>query len=211
MEGDLAPSGLTIVTKSEFARHRGVAPSRVTALIKTGRLHSDALVGDGRDQRIVLQIAEQQLTVQDPVKVLAAQMRADRPATVTAAAPPTVASRPVEDDATSRYNRARAEEAEMRVARERERRAAEKGRWIRTEEARQLAGRAQAEVIDTVEAWIYDASVAVADAAGCDARTVEVAMREAWRTHRQTQAERHAARRGTLPPTLPPIEPREVA
>ena len=203
--------GPEMMTKAEYARYRGFSASRLTALLNANRIHGEAIHGEGRNAKIVVAIADAQLQGQDPAKVLAAQMRADRPAAVAPPAQPTAAVRPAEDDATSRYNRARAEEAEMRVARERERRAGEKGQWMPTDEARQLVGRAVADVIDSVEAWIYDASVAVADAAGCDARTVEVSMRETWRAHRQAQADRHAARRSALPPTLPPVEPRRAA
>lgn len=215
---DSAVTPLTIVTKSEFARHRGCAPSRVTALIKGRRIQGDALIGEGRDQRIVLEIAEQQLTGQDPAKVLAARMRQDRPAMqpiASASAPAPVPDAsvrppPLVDAAADRFAEARAAEAEIKLARTREQRAAEKGILMRADEARGLTGRAVAQIFESVENWIADAASAVAAEIGCDARECETVLRREWHRYRAAQAEAQRRRRATAPPTLPPVDPKTL-
>jgi hypothetical protein len=49
------------VSKLEFSRILGVSPSRITAYVRTGKIFGPALVGAGRFQRIVPNIAREQL------------------------------------------------------------------------------------------------------------------------------------------------------
>ena len=51
-----------VMTKSEFARHRGVVPGRVTQWISEGKIDREALVGEGRAERIRVSVAERQLS-----------------------------------------------------------------------------------------------------------------------------------------------------
>lgn len=50
-----------LMSKSEFATHLGVVPSRVTAMIASGIIGADALVGTGRKARIDVDLALEQI------------------------------------------------------------------------------------------------------------------------------------------------------
>lgn len=49
------------VRKSTFAKLRGVSPGRVSQWLADGLISGDAIVGDGRSARIVVEIANEQL------------------------------------------------------------------------------------------------------------------------------------------------------
>lgn len=49
------------MTKSEFARHIGVVPSRITRMIADGIIGADALVGVGRGARVQVELALRQV------------------------------------------------------------------------------------------------------------------------------------------------------
>jgi hypothetical protein len=52
---------MTIVSKGEFARMINVSPGRVAQYITGGKLSGSALVGAGRQQRVDVEIAKEQL------------------------------------------------------------------------------------------------------------------------------------------------------
>lgn len=49
------------MSKSEFAAHIGVVPSRITAMIASGIIGPDAIVGEGRKARIRVELATDQV------------------------------------------------------------------------------------------------------------------------------------------------------
>lgn len=55
------PQAAATAAKGDFARLIGVTPGRVSQYISAGKLHGPALVGEGRGQRIVVEVAKAQL------------------------------------------------------------------------------------------------------------------------------------------------------
>lgn len=55
------------MAKGEFAAHMGVSPGRVSQWIAEGKIGREALVGDGRSARIIVEVAEAQVSARrDP-------------------------------------------------------------------------------------------------------------------------------------------------
>jgi hypothetical protein len=54
-------AGPAVVPKSEFARLLSITPGRVSQYIAEGKLHGPALVGEGRNAQIVVEVAREQL------------------------------------------------------------------------------------------------------------------------------------------------------
>lgn len=55
------------MAKGEFAAHMGVTPGRVSQWIAEGKIGRDALVGEGRSARIIVEVAEAQVSARrDP-------------------------------------------------------------------------------------------------------------------------------------------------
>jgi hypothetical protein len=52
---------MTVLTKSQFARAINVVPGRVTQYISAGQLSAPALIGEGRAQRVDLELGRAQL------------------------------------------------------------------------------------------------------------------------------------------------------
>lgn len=50
------------MTKSAFAEHIGVTPGRVSQMLSTGIIGADALVGEGRNARINVELAKHQIS-----------------------------------------------------------------------------------------------------------------------------------------------------
>lgn len=94
----------TVLPKSQYAKHRGCAPSYITKLIKGGKLAFPALLPDGR---IDVAAADQMLGEAAPPLQAPAS---------TAGAPPTAADQPVYATERARREAAEARLAEIKLA-----------------------------------------------------------------------------------------------
>ncbi|MCA1973611.1 MAG: hypothetical protein LDL44_12300, partial [Caenispirillum sp.] len=106
-----------VVTKGEFAKLRGVAPSAVSNWLRDGKLFGDALVGTGPRARIRVAVAEAQLAATlDPGQ----QMGQGK-------VPLAAAAKAEDESSLARYQAAKAEREELRLAQEKAEAAAREG------------------------------------------------------------------------------------
>jgi len=183
-----------VLSKNEFAARRGVHKSAVSHWIKDGRLYGDALVGTGRTAKINVAVAEAQLS-----RTLDLGQRLVHAASPGATAEPKALA--VNDDA-ARYQKAKADAAEIEAERARRRMEEERGRYVLAEEARDAWSRELARRAERLERWVTDAAqdvaAAQAEAAGpLDHKGLTVVLRSSLRRFRASAAadarERHAA------------------
>lgn len=145
-----------IFCKGEFADRRGVHKSAVSHWIKTGRIYGGALVGSGRSAKINVAVAEAQLS-----RTLDLGQRLAHPAPPGVTAEPR--SLPTNDDA-ARYQKAKADAAEIEAERARRRMEEERGRYILADEARDAWSRELSRLVERLERWVTDAAQDIANA-----------------------------------------------
>ncbi|MCG5240082.1 hypothetical protein ACIU1J_01885 [Azospirillum doebereinerae] len=184
------------MSKSDFARHRGVSPAAVSQWISSGRLSGAALVGEGRTAKVDVAEADRQLaTTLDLGQQMAQQTL--RPALPVAAAP--LLPRSPEDDHAARYQKARADSAEIDADRARRREQAERGLYMETDPARAAWGKELGGLLTAIDQWISDLAPALAAEPSRDPKVLAVVLRRRWREFRQKQADQARATRTATP------------
>lgn len=173
-----------VVTKGEFAKLRGVAPSAVSNWLRDGKLFGDALVGTGPRARIRVAVAEAQLAATlDPGQQMG-QGKVPLAATV----------RTEDESSLARYQAAKAEREELRLAQEKAEAEAREGEYLRTEEARADWGAQMSALTAGVEAALPDAANRIAAALQVDPSAVTRVLRTWFRDMRARLSSDAAAR-----------------
>jgi len=220
---------LETVTKGEFARMVGRAPSAISNWIADGKLSGAALDGDGRSARVVVPEALRQLGMKLDVRQQMAQARPVETGGFAPSAPIRSPTRGVVGDAQERLAAAKAEREELALIRERAEAKARDGAWLPTAEARAEFAAVLHRTIQATEVWLQvEAPQAVLAALvpddvetlaerlgttpgtvrgvlaalGMDQRTLGVVLRDGYRDHRRQAAERAGAEAEEEPPFL---------
>lgn len=195
----------TIITKGEFAKLKGRAPSAISNWIADGRITPAALVGSGVRARIWVEQAERDLARNlDPSQ----QIAQDRPVSMTApaggagaAAPdasPAPLPAPAEDEDLRRRRRADAESAEHQAELLRMKREREAGRWVEAADAQKRFSTELVKFVTEVETWAAQKLArALAEKHGLDWRTVSADVRASWREFRGEKADAAGTARGS--------------
>ncbi|WP_170284502.1 hypothetical protein [Roseospira marina] len=149
---------LQTMTKGDFARLVGRAPSAVSNWIADGKLSGAALDGPGRSARVVVPEALRQLGMKLDVRQ---QMAQARPVDTGAFAPSAPIQTPTRGaarggvgDAQERLAAAKAEREELALIRERAEAKARDGAWLPTAEARAEFAGVLHRTIRTTEVWL---------------------------------------------------------
>ena len=192
-----------VISKGDFAKRRGVSAAAVSQWISSNRLTGDALVGEGRFAKINVAEAERQLGV---TLDLGQQMaRGGRP-TASAAAPLSP-----EDDHQARYQKARADSAEIEADRARSRQMAERGIYTLTEASRTAWSKVLSDLLHAVDQWLSDTaerlSAHIASGNGTDAKALTVFLRQEWRAFRTKRSTLAASASDALPELVPETTP----
>lgn len=178
-----------ILTKTEYAAYRGVTPAALSQWLSKGRLTGAAIVGQGRNARINVRLADQQLA--NTLDLGQQFARGGQPDTARLPPPApinddepaenlfTAASRrpaqpapqvpadgglgdTLANDPGKRFNAAKAEIAEMDLADRKEKQLAKRGTYILTTEARATFARDLAQFVRGIEQWLPDAAGVIA-------------------------------------------------
>lgn len=193
----------TEMTQQEYAAHRQVNASRVSQWIngkgdRPAKITGDALVWRDGKRLIVAEIADRQLgAALHPGQALA------RP-TASAAIP--APARGSEDEHAVRYQKARADSAEIDAERARRRELAERGVYVRAEDARSAWAREIGDFLQALDGAARDiaAAIAAAQAEGpLDERAVTVLLRRELRAFRQRRADLLRSALGALEELVP--------
>lgn len=165
---------MTEVSKSEFARMRGVSAPRVSQWIDTGKLHGDALVGEGIRAKINVEAATAQLGALNQAQVLA---QSKAPATA-----------PMTDD-QKRISAAKAEQSEIDLRRAKRLEQEQAGVYCRTDDVQRAWTRELTELILGIENWLPDIARALKGEFGIDQKLATVALRREFASFRQRRSD----------------------
>lgn len=190
----LLGSGRRLVSKSEFARLRGITPARISQLIGDGRIHGDAIVGTGPRAQIDANVANQQLGDSLDITQQMAQQRPTAPDGL-----------PLSSD-QKRIQAAKAEQAEISARQARREEAAQAGFYVRTEDVRRAWSRELTELLAGIDGWIAEAAGALTRDLGIDQKQATVLLRKEWRAFRTRRSDL-AKNAGQDLPTLIEEEP----
>gem|GEM_PF-2490630 len=211
------------VTKGEFARMVGRAPSAISNWIADGKLSGAALAGEGRAARVVVPEALRQLGMKlDASQQLAQAHPVDTSLGVGRAPTPGAPGR-----AQERLAAAKAEREELALYQERASAKARDGHWLPTQQARSEFAAVLHQAIRTTEVWLQleapqtvlsalipddiEALAArlettpavvrgVMAALGMEQRALGVLLRDGYRAHRRKVADRAGTESAGLDP-----------
>ena len=176
------------LSKSAYARHRGISPAAISNFIARGKLTPPAVCPDGKIDPL---LADAQLgAMVDPVMSASARNRAPRPQPAAAATRVSTADML----ASSQLLKARAMSATVAAERSRRELNLERGKYLLAETATVAWGKALAEFLQGVELSFPDLAVSL----GLD-REKKTVLRKWWRETRSTLAAEARARADAAP------------
>jgi hypothetical protein len=192
----------TLVSKSEFAAIANISPGRVTQLISEGKIGPDAINGDGRSAKLILERAMAQFRDRRDVgQALGNGIHARTQLPVQAEpAPEAVASSkpapivlPV-DPTAERIQRERLEQERIKTERMKREEAVAEGRYMPSQAAREEMGRVASSVIRIVEGGLADMATAISARFALPQRDVMHELQKAFREVRSRASAEHRAK-----------------
>lgn len=188
---------MMLQSKSEFAAHIGVVPSRVTAMIKGGIIGADALAGEGRSARIIVERAVEQIRTRRHVGQALGngiETRLDAPAATD--------SKPAADDTAALIQLERLDQ-ERRKNRQAERdEAVANGRLVPGEELQRQVGKASQTVMNWAVGLAPDIANAIAAQFRLPQRDVLHLVRNVMRDRRAAIAQDLKLAAAEMPETV---------
>lgn len=178
------------VTKSEFAAMRKVTPGRVSQWINEKKIHGEAIEGEGRNARINVARAYEQLDGNlDALQVAAQGKVPEQPSLPDTGAPPAAAAQ-AQPTEQQRINAARATQTEISAERALRDFEHEKGRYTIAETADQAWGKILGGLMGSLEENIETFATHVARSLGSsDFKAATAALRTSFREWRAARAE----------------------
>lgn len=193
-----------LMSKSEFAAHIGVVPSRVTAMIASGIIGADALVGTGRKARIDVERALEQIKRRRNVGQALGNGLATRLSMPGAGASGDGATGPAhaDPDVAEQIQRERliGEQRKNRLAQIDE--AARLGQLVPVEDMRREMGRALQDVVNTFTGMVPDIANAVAAQGSLQQRDLVHVIREVMNKKRAAKAKTLGAAAAEMPESV---------
>lgn len=177
------------VTKGKFAEMRNVTAGRVSQWIAEGKIHGDAIEGEGRSAKINVAKAYEQLDGNlDALQVAAQGKVPDQPLLPDQGAPQSAA--PPQPTEQQRINAARALTTEISAERALREFDHEKGRYMITEHGdhawAKILGTIMASQEENIEAFAADVARALGSS---DVKAATAALRTSMRAWRASMAE----------------------
>lgn len=185
------------VSKSKFAEMVGRTPAAVSQWIAAGKLHGDALVGEGRHAQINVEVALRQLGMNLD---LGQQLAQPRPIVGGSPSDPGGGGKPGNDQ--QRLLKARADREELALEADRAKALEANGRWMVTARAEDEWSRQLAALVQATETWLVTTAAgecATAAANGAGARDFGKILKEGYRDLRQRLADQAAREARDLP------------
>jgi hypothetical protein len=181
------------LTKGEFATAIGVSAARVSQMISEGKISGPALVGEGRAQRIDVELAKSQIRARRDVGQALGNgldtrldpLPLSSPSQGGAAAPAPPAPDPITDELKAE----RLISMRLRNTQARREEAIEAGRYVRADQAAASTSRAALTVLNTFEGALADTAQALAAKFNLPARDVLHELRAQFRSARGRAAD----------------------
>lgn len=172
-----------IIAKSEFAALIKVSRSRISQIIKNGKIYGDALVGTGQHARIRVSIATAQLRNSVDGTVGNARLKLDG-----LSVDPNGDNQAGGVDTTidTGIKKQRLEQLSLSNDRARIEAAARNGRYTNAEDAKQQMGRITSQMLNIFEGWLGQLALKLATHFGLAQRDVLHVLRSEFRLFRAT-------------------------
>lgn len=198
-----------VISKSEFARRRNVAPARVTQWINAGQIKGAAIVGEGRGARIRESVACQQLNRSLDVSQRfgnGLSTRLDTPLLDRLPGQSAVSELTTGTGSTNTVQDQIAEQKLIEIKRRNEREEiqllAETKALMPAREAKQIMGRQISSLIVRIEGGLAGMATNLASQFHLQQRDVLHVLRQEFRTIRSTIAQELKAQAAGLPETI---------
>lgn len=209
----------TLISKSEFAARVNISPGRVSQLISEGKIGPDAMRGEGRGAKLVLEIALEQFRGSRSIGQAlgnGAHARTFLPeaAPLGGAAPeaapglPADSLLPVTDPVADRIQRERLEQERIKTERMRREEALAEGRYMLADEAVAQMSQVASTVVRVFEGGLADMAGAISARFELPHRDV---MHELQKAFREVRGRASAAHRKRAEEASALIEERERA
>lgn len=201
------PTG-QIVSKGEFARLLNVTPGRVSQYIAAGQITRDAIEGEGRNAKIIVDKARAQLTGRlDVAQRVGSNGMTTRLGTSTETSDtPAAAQQPAlrfpTDVIAEQIAREKLEQARFQTARAKRDEALAVGRYMLTEDVRSEMTRAVAVAFRVMESGLVDMAAAIAAQFDIPQRDVQHHLQKAFRAVRVRAAGEFKAQAADEPLTV---------
>lgn len=208
----------TLVSKSEFAARVNISPGRVTQLISEGKIRPDAIRGEGRGAKLVLELALAQYRAgRDVGQALGNGAHArtflpDAPSAAPTPLPIDPASRtaaessastlPVVDPVAERIQKERLEQERIKTERMRREEALAEGRYMLTDDAVAQMNQVASTVVRIFEGGLSDLATAISARFALPQRDVMHELQKAFREVRGRASAEHRAAAEALPETV---------
>jgi hypothetical protein len=187
-----------LVTKTKFAEISGVSGAMVSLWIKRRKIYGDAIVGEGRSARIVVDIARAQLK-----RTLDLSQRLGANGKVKFDDDPETAdSSSIEDD----IKRARLEQLSLANEHARAVREANAGRYVLADDTRRRMGAIAGRMVGMFEGSLGEFATAIAGKFNVPARDALHVLRTTFRTIRERTTKTQSGIAKALPPTVDDVE-----
>lgn len=205
------PDARGTLSKGEFARLIGVTPGRVSQYIGDGKIAGDALVGEGREQRIHLERAKEQLRKRLDISQrlgngintrLAANVALQSPQPPAATpAPPSTPLSP-SDAIEEQIKRGRLETLQRQNRKLAEDEAARAGRYVDAENSKQQLGRVAGQMMTLFEGSLAEIATAFAAHFKLPQRDVAHLLRSEFRKVRALNSATLLRAASAIPPLI---------
>jgi hypothetical protein len=184
-----------IVSKTDFARLKNVSPARVSQWISGGKIDGKALVGEGRNARVDVEIASEQLRSRLDLsqsvgnglgtRLDTAQVPPDLLRQGADAAPATA---PRDSSIEEQFKRERLEGERRKNRREAEEEAARAGRFVDSQAMRVEVAKVAGRVVSVIDGGLPEMASAIAAKFSLPQRDVLHILRTEFRNVRQRAA-----------------------
>jgi hypothetical protein len=199
------------LSKLEFSRLLGVSPSRVTAYIAKGRIYGAALVGSGRFQRIIPDVAREQLrkTLHVTQHLANGAARLDRPETPLAGSPPVGAS--PRDDVVVQIQEERLRQMRLVSRRQEEDELRRCGQLVPAGQVDQALRRVAGRMLAVMDGAISAMAEHIAARLQVPRRDALYELRQEWRKAREAAETEFRREVATMPATVDLYRSRPLA
>lgn len=178
----------TWLTKGDYAKLKGRAPSAVSNWIAEGKISKAALSGEGHRARIWVEQADRDLAIAlDPSQQQSQAAPIDQVTPISAAPAPGTSD-------IERKRRADADAAELALEERRRRMNADAGKWIDAAEAERAWSEQLTRTVADMEIFVSTTLAGeLADRFGIDRKAMTVAARDLFRDYRAAESDKAKA------------------
>lgn len=192
----------TLISKGEFAARVNISPGRVSQLISEGKIGPDAIRGEGRSAKLVLEVALEQFRASRSIgqalgngahvrTFLPDAPNAQTQATGTADKAPAETPLPIPDPVADRIQRERLEQERIKTERMRREEALAEGRYMLADEALAQMNQVASTVVRVFEGGLADMAGAISARFELSHRDVMHELQKAFREVRSRASAEH--------------------